>query len=104
MAAREGRTMLTEMDGSGDNVFVIATVTSTWDLASHKPYQKGYLTDPSKARDEERYFVVYDSNLKLEAGTTYKLNGIDYAYEPYEQIQLRLDDGAYVEEWTPNST
>lgn len=101
MAARSGRTMLTDMDGSGDNVFVIATVTKTWDLASHKPYQKGFLTDPSKSDDEERYFVVYDPDVRLEEGKTYKLNGIDYAFDRYEEIQLLLGEGAYVEEWEP---
>ena len=100
MAARSGRTMLTDMSGSSDNVFVIATVTKTWSLPTHKPYQKGYLTDPSKSRDEERYFVVYDPDVRLEEGKTYKLNGIDYAYEPREEIQLFLDNDPFVEEWT----
>ncbi|WP_411963776.1 hypothetical protein [Haloferax sp. YSMS24] len=99
MAIRSGRTMLTDMDGSGDNVFVIATVTKTWSLASHKPFQKGFLTDPSKAHEEERYFVVYDPDVRLEEGKTYKLNGTDYAYEPFEEIQLKLNEGAFVEEW-----
>lgn len=102
MAIREGRTMLTDMDGSGDNVFVIATVTETWSVASHKPYQKGFLTDPSKPHGEKRYFVVYDPDVRLEKGTTYKLNGTDYAYDPLEEIQLKLTKGAYVEEWEPN--
>lgn len=99
MAIREGRTILTDMDGSGDNVFVIATVTKTWDVASHKPYQKGFRTDPSKARGEKRFVVVFDPNIRLEEWTTYKLNGTDYAYEPLEEIQLKLNKGAYVEDW-----
>ena len=95
--------MLTDMSGSGDNVFVIATVTKTWSLSTHKPYQKGYLTDPSKSWGEERYFVMYDPDIRLEEGETYKLNGIDYAFEPREEIQLYLDEDPYVEEWSPNS-
>lgn len=103
MTARSGRTMLTDLSGSGDNVFVIATVTKTWDLSTHKPYQKGYLTDPSKSPGEERYFVIHDPDVRLKEGKTYKLNGIDYAYERFEEVQLLLDNDPFVEEWTPNN-
>jgi len=71
MAVRQGRTRLNEMNGSGDNVFVIATVTHIQDLASHKPYQKGLLRDGSLSGDDVRPFVVYDliSSSKRVPGT-----------------------------------
>lgn len=97
MAAREGRTRLNEMDGSGDNVFVIATVTYIQEVATHKPYQKGLLRDGTLNNDDVRPFVVYDPDIKLEKGTRYKLNGCDYAYDPLEEIQLLLGEDAYVE-------
>lgn len=89
------------MNGSGDNVFVIATVTHIQELAAHKPYQKGLLRDGTLGSDDVRPFVVYDPDIKLEKGVRYKLNGYDHAYDRYEEIQLLLDEGAYVEvhEW-----
>ncbi len=97
MAVREGRTSLNELDGSGDNVFVIATVTYIQEVAAHKPYQKGLLRDGTLGNDEVRPFVVYDPDIKLEKGTRYKLNGYDHAYERFEEIQLLLGEDAYVE-------
>lgn len=98
MAVREGRTRLNEMTGSRDNVFVIATVTHIQDVASHKPYQKGLLRDGTLGPDEVRPFVVYDPEITLEKGRLYKLNGTDYPYDRFEEIQLLLGEGAYVEE------
>lgn len=98
MAIREGRTRLKEMNGSGDNVFVIAIVTHIQELSSHKPYQKGLLRDGTLASSEVRPFVVYDPDIKLEKGTRYKLNGFDHPYEPFDEIQLLLGKDAYVEE------
>jgi hypothetical protein len=97
MAVREGRTRLDEMDGSGDNVFVIATVTHIQDLNSYQPYQKGLLRDGSMSHDDVRPFVVYDPDVRLEKGTRYKMNGFDHAYDRYNEIQLLLGEGAYVE-------
>ncbi|WP_276260607.1 hypothetical protein [Haloglomus litoreum] len=97
MAVREGRTRLDEMNGSGDNVFVIATVTHIQDLNSAKPYQKGLLRDGSMSAGDVRPFVVYDPDIRLEKGTRYKMNGFDHPYEPYEEIQLLLGEDAYVE-------
>jgi hypothetical protein len=97
MAVREGRTYLTDLTGSGDNVFVVAWVTHIIDLNTHLPYQKGWLGDGSLRSDEKRPFVVYDPDVRLEKGSLYRLNGYDHPYEPFDEIQLRLDKGAFVE-------
>jgi hypothetical protein len=41
---------------------------------------------------------LYDLDVLLGEGKTYKLNGIDYAFNRIEEIQLMLSERAYVEE------
>lgn len=98
MAARKGLTELMDLTGSGDNVLVRAWMTYEHDLDAHKPFQKGLLRDSSMGSDDVRPFVVYDPNVRLEPGTLYLLNGADHYYAPSGEVQLRLDEGAYVEE------
>ena len=98
MAQRDGLTALSDFTGSGDNVLVKAQVTCEQDLNSHKPYQKGLLWDDSLSRGEIRPFVIYDPDLRLDPGTVYIMNGTDHYYEPTDEIQLVLNEGAYVKE------
>lgn len=97
MAARDGITPLADLDGSDDNVLVRAAVTYIIDLNAARPFQKGWLYDRSLGPGEKRPFVVYDPDLRLEKGGYYLLNGCDYWYDDLEEIQLLLDQGAYVE-------
>lgn len=97
MAARDGVTQLTDLNGSGDNVLVKARVTYIQDLDTHKPYQKGLLLDWSMSNDEVRPFVVYDPEIRLDKGKVYLLNGTDYEYQSKE-IQLLLGENSYCEE------
>lgn len=48
--------------------------------------------------DDVRPFVVYDPDVRLEPGTLYILNGADHYYGPFGEVQLRLEEGAYVKE------
>lgn len=96
MAVREGTTTLKELTGSGDNVLIKALVTHITELNTHKPYQKGLLWDDSMKRGDIRPFVVYDPDIQLEKGGFYVMNGIDYAYEPREEIQFLIGEDAYV--------
>lgn len=98
MAARSGLTDLADLSGSKDNVLVKALVTYIDDVASHVPYQRGLLRDRSMGPNDVRPFVVYDPEIRLEKGKVYILNGTDYPYEPREEIQLLLNEGAYVKE------
>lgn len=91
------RTFLKDMSGTGEYVFAIATVTETWGLPTNKPYQKGYLTDPKKPREQKRYFVVYDPDLRLEKEVCYKMVGRDYDYEKRQEIQLVLGEDPWIE-------
>lgn len=103
MACREGITPLSELSGSDDNVLVKAKVTYIEDLDTHKPYQKGLLYDPSISMDQTRWFVVYDPDVRLEEGGYYLLNGRDYEFERFDQIQIVLGEDPYVKElYTPN--
>lgn len=96
MAVREGPSKLKELDGTGDNVLVLARVTHISDLNTHMPYQKGLLWDKSLNPGDVRPFVVYDPDIRLEKGGYYVLNGRDHAYDPLEEVQLVLGEGAYV--------
>jgi hypothetical protein len=98
MAQREGLIELAELSGSGDNVLVKAQVTCEQDLANYRPYQKGLLWDDSLSPGDVRPFVVYDEDTRLEPGKVYILNGKDHYYEPRDEVQLLLSDGAYVNE------
>jgi len=102
MAVREGTSKLKELEGSGDNVLVLARVTHISELNTHKPYQKGLLWDSSLQTGDVRPFVVYDSDIRLEKGGYYVMNGTDYAYDPLEEIQLILGEGAYVKRLDQN--
>lgn len=96
MSTRSGLTDLADLSGSKDNVLVKALVTYIDEIDSHVPYQRGLLRDRSMGPEDVRPFVIYDPDIKLEKGTVYILNGTDYPYEPREEIQLLLNDGAYV--------
>ena len=66
------------------------------ELNAYKPYQKGLLWDKSMKRGDVRPFVVYDPDIRLEKGDYYVLNGIDYAYDPLEEIQLLIGEDGYI--------
>ena len=98
MAQKQGLADLADLSGSGDNVLVKAQVTCEQDLNNHRPYQKGLLWDKSMNYGDIRAFVVYDSDVRLEPGKVYILNGKDHYYDPRGEVQLMLHDGAYVKE------
>jgi hypothetical protein len=47
-------------------------------------------------RGDVRPFVVYDPDIRLEKGDYYVMNGIDYAYDPLEEIQLLIGEDGYI--------
>jgi hypothetical protein len=98
MSQQDGQTPLADLSGSGDNVLVKATVTCEQDLDTAQPYQKGLLWDKSMTYGDIRPFVVYDPEIRLDPGKVYLLNGTDHYYDPRDEVQLLLHEGAYVNE------
>ncbi|AWB28461.1 hypothetical protein [Halococcoides cellulosivorans] len=88
---------LDEVEPTGNYIVVYAWVTYIEDLDAHKPYQKGMLGDDSSRGIEPRKFVVYDPDLRLEKGNTYKIFGKERGYEKLDEIQILISDADHVE-------
>ena len=88
---------LGDLDGTHGWVRTKGFVNWIEDVASHKPYQRVALGDDTAS--EPVICTVWTEDVELEEGVGYYLGGVDDTYEKREEIQLKLYDKSWADEF-----
>lgn len=88
---------LGELDGTHGWVKTKGFVNWIEDVASHRPYQRVKLGDDTTR--EGVVCTVWTDEIELEEGVGYYLGGVDDTYEKREEIQLKLYDQSWADEF-----
>lgn len=92
---------LGDLDGTHGWVKTKGFVSWIGDVASHRPYQRVGLSDNTT----NGYVVctVWTDTIELEKGVGYWLGGVDDVWEDGEEVQLKLYDQSWANEfWRPD--
>jgi|AntRauMinimDraft_4_1070384.scaffolds.fasta_scaffold01658_1 hypothetical protein len=88
---------LGDLDGTNGWVKTKGFVNWTEDVASHQPYQRVRLGDDTT--QEGVVCTVWTDTIQLEEGVGYYLGGVDATYEKREEIQLKLFEKSWADEF-----
>jgi hypothetical protein len=88
---------LGDLDGTHGSVRTKGFVNWIEDVASDQPYQRVALGDDTTS--EPVICTVWSDEIKLEEGVGYYLSGFDDTYEKREEIQLKLYDTSWKNEF-----
>jgi len=91
---------LGDLDGTHGWVRTKGFVCWIEDVATRRPYQRMYLGDDTT--DEPVVCTVWTDDIQLEEGVGYHLGGVDDTYDKREEVQLKLFDSSWANEfWRP---
>jgi hypothetical protein len=88
---------LGDLDGSDRFIRTSGFVNWIDDVSTRKPYQRVGLSD--KSVDGHVVCTVWTDDVELEVGVGYKFGGVDDVYEKGNEIQLKLYDNCWAEEF-----
>ncbi|WP_436903540.1 hypothetical protein [Halovenus halobia] len=88
---------LGDLDGTRGWVKTKGFVNWTEDVASHQPRQRVKLGDDT-TRDGV-ICTVWTADITLEEGVGYYFGGVDDTYDEREEIQLKLFEGSWANEF-----
>ncbi|WP_262181354.1 hypothetical protein [Haloarcula laminariae] len=88
---------LGDLDGTHGWVRTKGFVNWIEDVASHQPYQRVALGDDTVS--EPVICTVWTEDVELEEGVGYYLGGVDDTYEKREEIQLKLYEKSWADEF-----
>ena len=86
-------------DFDGTNGWVTTKGFVNWieDVASHQPCQRVRISDDTTR--EPVVCTVWTADIELEKGVGYYLGGVDGTYEKREEIQLKLYEKSWANEF-----
>jgi hypothetical protein len=88
---------LGDLDGTHGWIRTKGFVNWIEDVASHQPYQRVALGDDTAS--EPVICTVWTEDIELEEGVGYYLGGVDDTYEKREEIQLKLYEKSWADEF-----
>ncbi len=88
---------LGDLDGTRGWVKTKGFVNWIEDVASHRPYQRVKLGDDTTR--EGVVCTVWTDEIELEEGVGYYLGGLDDTYEKREEVQLKLFEKSWADEF-----
>lgn len=88
---------LGDLDGTHGWVKTKGFVNWIEDVASHQPYQRVALSDDTTP--EPVVCTVWTEDIELEKGVGYYLGGVDDTYDKREEIQLKLYEQSWANEF-----
>mgnify|MGYP000226300243 FL=1 len=88
---------LGDLDGTHGWVRTKGFVNWIEDVASPQPYQRVALGDDTVS--EPVICTVWTEDIELEEGVGYYLGGVDDTYEKREEIQLKLYEKSWADEF-----